>query len=56
MAEIAHSNVGFNLFFFQGLQLLACENSMQSTNNIKMTKLQMRFQVMIAMNVPFIVH
>jgi hypothetical protein len=29
---------------------------MQSTNNIKMTRLQMRFQVMIAMNVLSIMH
>jgi hypothetical protein len=36
--------------------LLASENSMQSTNNIKMTRLQMRFQVMIAMNVLSIMH
>jgi hypothetical protein len=41
---------------FQGLQLLASGCSMQFTSNTKMTKLQMRFQIMIIMNVLFMMH
>jgi hypothetical protein len=39
-----------------GLQLFASDSLAQFTNNTRMTKLQTKFQVMIIMNVPFMIH
>jgi hypothetical protein len=41
---------------FARTPLLASGSSMQFTSNTKITKLQMRFQIMIIMNVLFMMH
>jgi hypothetical protein len=41
---------------FQELQLFAIRNSMQLISNTRMMTLQMGFQIMIAMNVPSMMH
>lgn len=46
----------FQSLVFQKLQLFARGNSMQLITNTRMMRLQMRFQVMIAMNVPSMMH
>jgi len=46
----------FQSLVFQELQLFAIRNSMQLISNTRMMTLQMGFQVMIAMNVPSMMH
>ncbi len=51
-----HTQMLATLPCFARTPLLASGSSMQFTSNTKITKLQMRFQIMIIMNVLFMMH
>jgi hypothetical protein len=51
-----HIQMLASILGFSRIQLLASKSLMQFINNAKMTRLQFEFQVMIVMNVPFMMH